>query len=352
MENKIRKIYNDPKIGLIGIEAFHEKLIEKDIKIDINELRTILSKEDSYTINKPARKTFPTRKVIVYSVYEQLQADLAFMNYVKENDGIKYLVTIIDVLSKYAWVIPIKDKTGKTLTVVMEPIINKTKPKFLQVDKGTEFYNKTFQDMLKSHNVTIFSTNSDKKASIVERFNRTMKLRMGKLFEANNNFRYIDDLNDLVDNYNNTIHSTIKMTPVDAIKQENFNILIDNYYINRNTSISKIVYNVGDIVKIPIYLGKFTKEMVGKWTREVFKISKVNNTYPITYNLIDLNNEPIEGIFYTEELQKVDKSILDEPFKIEKVIRTKGNKSLVKYLGYPDSFNQWITTKEIHKTTG
>ena len=90
--------------------------------------------------------------------------------------------------------------------------------------------------------------------------------------------------------------------------------------------------------------------MVGKWTRELFKISKVNNTYPITYNLIDLNNEPIEGIFYTEELQKVDKSILDEPFKIEKVVRTKGNKSLVKYLGYPDSFNQWLPTKEIHKT--
>jgi hypothetical protein len=87
--------------------------------------------------------------------------------------------------------------------------------------------------------------------------------------------------------------------------------------------------------------------MTGKWTRELFKVSKVNDTVPVTYNLIDLNNEPIEGTFYAEELQKIDKSVLDEPFKIEKVIRKSKGKSLVKYLGYPDSFNQWIDSKEL-----
>ena len=77
-------------------------------------------------------------------------------------------------------------------------------------------------------------------------------------------------------------------------------------------------YEVGDVVRIPIYLSAFTKEITGKWTRELFKISKINDTKPTTYNIVDLNNEPIEGTFYAEELQKIDKSVLNEPFKIEK----------------------------------
>jgi hypothetical protein len=91
--------------------------------------------------------------------------------------------------------------------------------------------------------------------------------------------------------------------------------------------------------------------MTGKWTRELFKVSKVNDTVPVTYNLVDLNNEPIEGTFYAEELQKIDKSVLDEPFKIEKVIKKSKGKSLVKYLGYPDSFNQWIDSMSAFRFT-
>ena len=133
MENKIRKIYNDPKIGLIGINAFHDKLVEHGIDIELDELKQILSKEDSYTINRPARKRFNTRKVMAYDVYGQLQADLVFMDNKqelgKDNDNVKYLLTIICVLSKFAWVIPLKDKTGKTITEKFEPIIEKVKPK-------------------------------------------------------------------------------------------------------------------------------------------------------------------------------------------------------------------------------
>ena len=356
MEDKIRKLYNDPDIGLIGVNAFHDKLIEYGIDIDLEELKRILSKEDSYTINKPAKTKFPTRKLIVYYVYEQLQADLVFMDNkqgapAKDNDGTKYILTVIDVLSKFARVAPLKDKTGRSITEAFEPIINQVKPKLLQVDKGTEFYNKAFQDMLEKHGVKMFSTNSDKKAQVVERFNRTLKLRMGKLFDAQNSFRYVDKLENLVSNYNNTVHSTIKMKPVDAIKPENYNRLMNNYYASGGSNgTNQIKFEVGDVVKIPIYLSTFTKEMTGKWTRELFKVSKMNETVPVTYNLIDLNNEPIEGTFYAEELQKIDKSVLDEPFKIEKVIKKSKGKSLVKYLGYPDSFNQWIDSKEILST--
>ena len=152
----------------------------------------------------------------------------------------------------------------------------------------------------------MFSTNSDKKALLIKRFNKTLKLRIGKLFDANNSFRYIDKLQDFENNYNNTIHSTIKMRPIDAIKPENYDLLINNYFNNYPNKNNKIKFKVGNIVRIPIYLSAFTKEITGKWTRELFKISKVIDTKPLTYNTVDLNNEPIEGTFYTEELQKID----------------------------------------------
>ena len=203
--------------------------------------------------------------------------------------------------------------------------------------------------MLSKYSIRTFSTNSDKKTQVIERFNRTLKLRIGKLFDAKNSFRNIDKLQVLANNYNNAIHSTIKMRPIDAIKPENYDLLINNYHKNYPNKNNNIKFKVGDIVRIPIYLSAFTKEITGKWTTVLFKISKVIDTKPITYNIVDLNNEPIEGTFYTEEVQKIDNSVLNEPFKIEQNIKTSKGKSLVKYLGYPDSFNEWVDTKELSK---
>ena len=170
---------------LIGVNAFHNKLIEHGINTDLDELKNILSKEESYTINKPAKTKFKMRKVLVYYVYEQLQADLVFTDTkqtgpANQNDNFNYLLTVIDVLSKYAWVMPLKDNTGKTITEAFEPILPTIKPKLLQVYKGNEFYNKNFEALFEKYNIKMFSTNSDKKAQIIERINRTLKLRIGK----------------------------------------------------------------------------------------------------------------------------------------------------------------------------
>ena len=354
IEDKIRKLYNDPQIGLISVNAFYNKLIEYGINIDLDELKNILSKEESYTINKRSKTKFKMRKILVYYVYEQLLADLVFMDSkqtepTNQNDNYEYLLTVIDVLSKYARVMPLKDKTGKTITETFEPILSTIKPKLLQVDKGTEFYNKNFEAMLEKYNIKMFSTNSDKKAQIIEKFNRTLKLRVGNLFDSQNSFRYIDKLQNLVSNYNNTIHTTIKMKPIDAIKPENYDLLINNYYNNFPIDINSIKYEVGDVVRIPIYLSAYTKEITCKWTRDLFKISKINDTKPITYNIVDLNKELIEGTFYAEELQKIDKPVLNDPFKIENIVKKSKGKSLVKYLGYSDSFNEWIPNENLNK---
>jgi hypothetical protein len=151
---KIIRLYNNPKFGFVNLDVFSEKLKEKGINVSRQELEKILSPEDSYSLNKAVRKHFPSRKVLVYNVFEQLQADLVHMDNpqgapAKDNDGIKYLLTVIDCFSKYAWVVPLKDKKAESIVKAFQPILEEAHPEFLQVDKGTEFYNASFKNLFK-----------------------------------------------------------------------------------------------------------------------------------------------------------------------------------------------------------
>lgn len=359
-ETKIIKLYLDPKEGLTGLDTFHKKLKQKGININRNKLKEILSGIESYSLNKTLRKNFPTRKVISNDVFDQLQMDLVEMDVpsgapAKDNDGVRYLLTIIDVLSKYAWVIPLKDKKGKTIAAAIEPIIKQTKPNKIQVDHGGEFYNRDVKQLMKKYSINMFSTYSDKKASIVERFNRTLKQRMGRLFDATNSNRYIDDLDDLVENYNNTVHRTIKMKPVDAIKKENFEKLVTNFMM-KIPKYNEPKLKVGDYVRIPKWKTPFSKEFIGSWTMEIFKVKDVHPTLPVTYSLVDLMDDEVTGKFYEQELQKVSEDIMNDSFKVEKVIRTRTRngvrEGLVKWLGYPDKFNSWEPMENIMDIQG
>ena len=109
----------------------------------------------------------------------------------KYNNGFKYILTVIDVLSKYAWAETIKTETVENLVKAFEKILKKgRKPETFHTDKGTEFINRKFQTFLKKHNIRFFTTQNETKVSIVERFNRTLKTKMWKYFTANNTLKY------------------------------------------------------------------------------------------------------------------------------------------------------------------
>lgn len=354
--SNIAKLYNDPKFGLVGIEVFRKKLAEKGINASREDIVKALSNQDSYTLNKPIKKKFQNRRVIAYDVFEQLQMDLVHMDTpngapASENKGYKYILTAIDVLSKYAWAIPLKDKTGASTLAALSKIIKVADPEKIQVDKGKEFYNKQVEALLKKHNILLFSTQSDKKASVVERFNRTLKQRMTKLFDAQNNTKYIDHLDDLVNNYNNTIHSSIKMTPADAIKPENHELLLQNFYSKQSTK-KMPKFKVGDYVRIVKWKSTFAKELVGNWTIEIFKIRQVNKTQPVTYLLKDLMDEDIQGGFYENELQKVSPDLVNRG-RVAKVLKKRTQNGvkqvLVQWEGYPDKFNSWIAEENLNE---
>ena len=138
-------------------------------------------KQLAHELHTPIIKHFPRRRIMVPGLNSTWAADLVIMNPEK---GYKYILTIIDIFSKYSWCVPLKSKTGTEITKSFQNIFNESgrKPKKLFTDKGTEFYNKTFLKFLKDVNCELYSTESELKCSVIERFNRSLKDLMYKKF--------------------------------------------------------------------------------------------------------------------------------------------------------------------------
>ena len=189
------------------------------------------------------------------------------------------------------------------------------------------------------NDVKMYSTHNEGKSVVTERFIRTLRNKIYKYMTSISKNVYIDKLDDIVNEYNNTYHRTIKMKPIDVK---------DNTYINIgkevNTKDSK--FKIGDHVRISKYKNIFAKGYTPNWSEEAFVIKKVRNTVPCAYVLNDLNGEKIVGRFYEKELQKTNQ----EKFRIEKVIKKKVNKLYVKWKGYDNSFNSWIDKKDLVNT--
>ena len=164
-------------------------------------------------------------------------------------------------------------------------------------------------------------------------------------FSTNNTRKFVDVLGILVDQYNNAIHLSIKMTPKEASHTENENKVWRNLYPEWGDKTLIPILSVGDNVRITKKKKTFDKGYTQSWTEEVIKIYKIQLTIPVTYGITDYNGEEIQGSFYEHDLQKTKQDI----FMIEKTLKQQGNKSLVKWLGYHDSFNSWVDNKEINK---
>ena len=249
-------------------------------------------------------KSFTKRRVYVHSIDQTWAVDLADMQqYSKQNKHYKYLLAVIDVFSKYGWLIPLKNKTGVTVSEAFKTLFKERKPMFIWSDKGSEFYNRQVKELLKDNKIELYSTENEEKSSVVERWIGTMKQHMYKYFTANETTKYYDILDKLVENYNNTVHSSIKMTPVEASKVENELTVYKNLYPENNEKTKKAKFKVGDRVRIEKKKGKFEKGYTTRWTREIFVIEKVLNTNHVTYKINDLKGEEIKGSFYEQELQ-------------------------------------------------
>ena len=272
-------------------------------------------------LHKSIIRKFNKRKVHSSFKDKIWGVDLADMQLLsKFNKGFRFLLCAIDIFSKYAWFIPLKDKKGVSIVNAFQIILKESnrKPNKIWVDKGSEFYNISFKKWLRDNNIEMYSTNDEGKSVVAERFIRTLKNKIYKYITSISKNVYIDKLDDIVRKYDNTYHTAIKMKPVD-IKDN----IYDDFKKEVNDKDPK--FKFVDPVRISKYKNIFAKGYMSNWSEEIFIISKIKNTVPWTYVLNDLNGEEIIGTFYEKESQATNQ----QEFRIEKVIK---RKRLINYM--------------------
>lgn len=306
-----------------------------------------VKKEVVEELHKAARKNFKRRRVIIKGLHDLFQADLVEMiPYAKANKGVRYILVVINAFSKYVWAYPVKRKTGQAVTDAMKKVLSSTSviPKNLQTDMGKEFYNKEFQNLMKKFGINHYSSYSNLKSSIVERCNRTLKNMMWKQFSLQGTYKWLDLLPKIVKKYNSTKHSTIGMRPEDVNTKNAGQLLKTAYSHLKTVDPKKPKFVVGDHVRVSKHRAAFTKGYTPNWSNEIFKIAKVRLTNPTCYLLEDDSHQEIKGAFYEKELQKTKHP---DTYLVEKVIRKKGNQLLVKWLGFDNKHNSWISKNDI-----
>lgn len=332
--------------------------LAKATKLPRKKVEAWLKKQRTYTTHKPARIHFPTRSYVTRGLNHQWQADLVEMRpFARENQGYHYLLTVIDIFSRYAMVRPLKRKTPNEVIDAFKSIFrdepDRGKPHYLQTDEGMEFESRAVRAYLRSEGIEQFSVKSQFKASIVERFNRTLKSRMWRVFTHRGNYRWMDILQPLVEAYNRSHHRVLGRTPIEVNKDNETRVWLHLYgKVKKPNARKKTKFKVGDRVRLSKVKGHFEKGYRPNWTEEIFTVHSVNRKYlPITYTVRDWRDEIIEGSFYAHELQEVDDN--EQVYTVEKVIRTRGKgqrkEYLVKWLGYDET--SWVKERDFKHLT-
>ncbi|XP_041357422.1 uncharacterized protein LOC121374387 [Gigantopelta aegis] len=236
----------------------------------------------------------------------------------KVNNGVRYLLIAIDILSRYLWAIPLVNKKPETVLEGFKTILKDERvPKKIRVDKGSEFAG-VFKQFLSKENIKLIVTqNEDIKSNFAERIIRTLRSIIARFTTYNNTQKYIDVLADLVHNYNNTVHSSLGLwAPADVNKVNEIKVWSHLYVepmvkkLKVKKPLAKFVFEVGDLTRISYLRKSFTKEQDLRWTEELFKIHSRSRRQGIpVYKLRDFHDEVLKGIFYTAELQKVENSV-------------------------------------------
>ena len=340
----LSSLYFDPNspCAYAGASALYREARKHGIKWP--EVREFLEKQATYTRHKQIRRRFPRNKTVATGLDSDWQLDLADMQRLSRvNNGYTFLLVCVDVLGKFAWVEPLKNKTSVEVASAFERILKKGRwPWRVYTDKGKEFLGGPFQNMLKHHEIEFIKSESpDVKASIAENFIKTLKGRIWRYFTKNKTQRYIDVLPKIVDGLNKRYHRVIKRRPID-VNFANEREVWQTLYGKPPQEV-KFRFNVGDKVRIAIKKNLFQQGYLENFTEELFTIVERHGRFPPVYKLADWAGEPIIGSYYESEIVKVTD---EEVYEIDKVIRKRVRGGIaelfVSWKGYPKKFNSWL----------
>ena len=319
LSRRLAQIYHNPASpgGFRGPEALWQEAKLLIPLLKKKQVSEFLKSQQPYTKHKQFTTVKRYRKVWSRRARYLIQMDLLdFRKWSTENGGYNYICCAIDVFTKKLWTFPLKTKSANELHDTLFYFIIRERPEKIQTDQGTEFFNRRFLNFLATMRppIPLYNTWSIKKASVVERVQRTLRNRLGKIWEKNGNHRWIDVLADITESYNNSTHRSIGMKPNDVGPQHH-QLIYDRLYPltppekrRKDHALTKRrlkQLKIGDHVRLLEYRTKFRKESDLAWTNEVFTISEVLLTEPVTFKVKDLGGVDIKGAFYFEELIKI-----------------------------------------------
>ena len=310
MRPSIGDVYFDPKNphSFSSFNDVYQGIREKRPNISKEKVRDFLAKQETFTLHKQPIRKFKMRKTLAKGINYLWQADLiSKISLSRYNNSNKYILVVIDVLSRFAYTRPLKNKKGKTVTDAFESIITTSgnKPQKLQTDRGTEFYCSPFQALCRQHNIIHYSSFSIFKASVCERLNKTLLSRLHKYMTSKNTLKYVDVLESITDAYNSRKHRSHGYAPKKVNKRNEKMIWNKLYKKYMESDPGRPVYKIGDLVRLVKLKAPFTKGYNKNYTDEIFTIDRVKRTRPITYHVSDKDGQAINGSFYKEELVRV-----------------------------------------------
>ena len=370
----LESMYYDPKnAGSFGGPRALYKAVKSAGQriISMGKIKKWLKSQETYTMHRKMVRRFKRNRVQVDHIDEQWDVDLMDMDYYsKHNNGVRYVLLVIDIFSRYAWAVPLQNKQATTVKEGFDVLLDKSKgrtPQKVRTDPGGEFANRIMKKWFDDHHILHSVTHNEMKANYVERLIKTIKSRIVKYFNFKNTHEYVSQLDDFMEGYNDTYHSGIKMKPSSVNKNNELmlwqqqyvepfvkeamakNIVKDNSVMKKEKKKKKkktFLFKIGDTVRISHLRSLFHREYDQKWTGEVFTVTKRWSREGVyVYELDDYSGQSLAGTFYEPELQAVTFDA-EQPFKIEKVIKTRGrgaNKEhYVKWMNWPNKYNSWI----------
>ena len=361
-EQILDRYHSNRSYSFGGKHHFHRRFPYLS-KEEINEL---LSKSEIYTGFKEFKKPKKLPPIRVHGPNYLWEADLMFMTdplFVPLNDGYLYILAVIDAFTKGVYIAPLKDKNTKTVTRLIEGWFKDEKPKYLRVDGGGEFISNQFTQMCQKYGVKLYIAQEPIKCAYIERFNRTFKRILMQQMEHNNSARWFDFLRNTIEIYSYRIHSSIGMSPSDAKYEEDrhdeiFSKNLKKYIIDDRETMMKNAkpakFKKGQIVKVFKRKGKFDKGYDESTAKEYFEIYHIDRRLSKDrYYLKDLQGEKVIGSFYSEYLVPFDPPV-DGEYRLDPMFKITEKKNIrriphikVKWLGWPNKFNQWIRADSV-----
>ena len=270
-------------------------MTQKNIKIFINEI-----------YSKPPKKNYNTNKTDVYCIDDIWSLDiLDLKDYgLKNNRGYRYVLVTIDNFSKFGWTIPLKNKNAQTIKDSFENILinSKRSPNLIESDRGKEFYNNIFQDFLNKNNIKIYSRNTSVGAVFAERFNHTIRDLLKRIVFEHGDANWIDVLPTITKQYNNRVHSSTKLTPIQASLKKNEGFVYKNLLDKRRKVTPK--FQINNLVRVADLRKTFSKGDTNNWSYKLYKITEiVTDTIP-SYRLDNLPERYNESLLKKTELTK------------------------------------------------